>query len=126
MYEQTDKFNQLTSDDVLYKIDCFCERFLDLTENEHLKTRTLGGVVILSRGWPHHLGYLLLILVLLLLLASICLGGCGLLSWCHIWRLGDTDSTHTLQSDHGLMYNIPTVYTSYLMWYKKNKHSEPT
>jgi hypothetical protein len=41
-----------------------------------------------------HLGNLLLILVLLLL-ASICLGGCGFLSWCHI---DDTDSTPRLRT----------------------------
>lgn len=84
-YEQVSyKFNKLASDDVLHKIDRFRERFLDLTEDEHLRTRKLGDVAMINRVDPHHLGNLLLILVLLLLLANICLGGCGFLSWCHI------------------------------------------
>ena len=85
MYEQMrHKFNKLTSDDVLHKIDRFRERFLDLTEDEHLRTRKLGDAAMINRVDPYHLGNLLLILVLLLLLADICLGCCGFLSWCHI------------------------------------------
>ena len=85
IYEQVPhKFNKLTSDDVLHKIDRFRERFLDLTEDKHLRTRRLGEVAMINHVDPHHLGDLLLIFILLLLLANICLGGCGFLSWCHI------------------------------------------
>ena len=85
----TYKLDQLAPNDILYQIYCLREWLLYLTENEHLQQTDKNCWETLldsSRLNAHHLGDLLLVLVLLLLLSHIRWIGRRLLSWCHSLR----------------------------------------